>query len=786
MAENLDDRVSAKDKVTPGSSTPFSIEHTPSIAPHSPPITTKMMKPNDSIGGIRIDAHIHSGGMGDVYKGMDPEFGEVSIKVLQKRYLNEEKVVRRFREEAAAVALLDHPHIIKILKYGDEEGMPYMVNPYVKHDLGKIQLTLEENVEVMLQVAKALHYAHSNEGGKKQIIHRDVKPENILVSENPLHAYVIDLGIGKIVQEETGATEGDALLGTPEYMAPEQAINPKDVTPKADVYAWACTFYSVLSRIGARERQDSTNNFEIMSHRRNYELMHELWLNEAVEAGIEMFTKSISEAHDDTKRKKWTGARERLAKVSDLIEWMIMEVLREKNPEKRPTFDVIIPRVEYALKNDKLRRIELSENETAERAKSQGDLKKKIEGYSALLAGKDENSDEAIKVRFLLANDLVGLARITEKNDGWYHDNLKEALKHFSAVESKVDIEKRRGNVFSDIDPSKIGEIRSAIARELPEAEARKSHFESKILDKEYTKLFDAAEQVLDKDLLVDAEQLFLKIDYDKLNNQSLKERYIALTTRIEEMVDDVVKEGIAALETDFKTAKKESNRVMLLNNMLPKFSDARKKAAGFDCVVRIYEFKQDYADHESKKNYLGMVTCVKGMEKLLSEENFPADKREEHQKLVEKVKAELKKYDYFEDFIAVKEKANTLETDLKNHAGEVAQVSGETIKYLPSEVINDYKERVNREGKKLKLIDAEKVGAEYKGVEDKLRNLETALQVAEWVHGVAKGSFPDKLKNLNSLVAYYHNKSGPDEQLYVSLNLKLLQTRLDQLKGNS
>lgn len=189
------------------------------------------------------------GGMAVVYKARDTRLNcFVAIKLIQMERLTSEMAgtsVKRFEREAKAVALLAHPNIVKVTDFGEYEGIPFLVMEYIpggtlKSRMGK-QIPYAEAASLLLPIARALQYAHSH-----KIIHRDVKPSNILITETN-EPKLIDFGIAKILDLQEGhtLTETGVGLGTPEYMPPEQWLGK--ISPAVDIYSLGAIFYELIT-----------------------------------------------------------------------------------------------------------------------------------------------------------------------------------------------------------------------------------------------------------------------------------------------------------------------------------------------------------------------------------------------------------------------------------------------------------------------------------------------------------------------------------------------------------
>ena len=206
-----------------------------------------------SIGRYHIIAPLGEGGMAVVYKAFDTRLEcEVAIKFIRKENVlpNQlEKMTARFEREAKRMAKFLHPNIIKVMDYGEYEGFPYLVMPYLpggtlkemlKARRGK-PMPYQEAVHILLPLARALEYAH-----ELDTIHRDVKPANILLTDKGF-PMLTDFGVAKILDLDEGQTlTGTGVgVGTPKYMAPEQWQN--HVSPQTDVYALGVVFYEMVT-----------------------------------------------------------------------------------------------------------------------------------------------------------------------------------------------------------------------------------------------------------------------------------------------------------------------------------------------------------------------------------------------------------------------------------------------------------------------------------------------------------------------------------------------------------
>src|SRR5919199_201769 len=190
---------------------------------------------------------VGSGGMADVYLACDEVLGrEVALKVLKDRYAKNEEFVERFKREATSAAVLSSPYIVPIFDRGEtEDGTYYITMEYLPGGTLKDRITAagalrpQDAAEAALQVTEALKTAHA-----RGVVHRDIKPRNILVS-NSGHVKVADFGIARAAEATTISDTGD-ILGSAKYMSPEQASGDQ-VGPASDLYSLGVVLYEMLT-----------------------------------------------------------------------------------------------------------------------------------------------------------------------------------------------------------------------------------------------------------------------------------------------------------------------------------------------------------------------------------------------------------------------------------------------------------------------------------------------------------------------------------------------------------
>src|SRR4030042_3172739 len=200
----------------------------------------------ENIGPYRIIEQLGQGGMATVYKAYHAALDRyVALKVLHPAFNEDQSFTARFDREARVVAKLDHPHIVPVYDYANHENRPYLVMKFIDGETLKARfsrgpLTSEEINRVVEAVGTALAYAH-----KQGILHRDIKPSNVLIGTDNV-MYLADFGLARIAQAGESTLSSDSIMGTPQYISPEQAMGKKDLDQGTDIYSFGVMLYELV------------------------------------------------------------------------------------------------------------------------------------------------------------------------------------------------------------------------------------------------------------------------------------------------------------------------------------------------------------------------------------------------------------------------------------------------------------------------------------------------------------------------------------------------------------
>ncbi|MFC1792002.1 protein kinase [Planctomycetota bacterium] len=294
-----------------------------------------MEKPGGHIGRYKLLQTVGEGGMGVVYlaQQVKPVKRNVALKVI-KPGMDSKHVIARFEAEQQALAMMEHPHIASVYDAGlAPSGRPYFVMEYVKgisitEHCDKFKLTIEERLHLFLHVCEAIQHAH-----QKGIIHRDLKPSNILIAihDQQIIPKVIDFGvaraINRLLTEQTLYTEQGQLIGTPEYMSPEQAnMSSQNIDTRTDIYSLGVILYELLT--GVLPFEPETFRTGGIDHIRKV-----ICEAEPKTPSTRLSKTSIEDLAESARRRQ-TDVRTLCRKLNGDLDWITLKAL-EKDPIRR-------------------------------------------------------------------------------------------------------------------------------------------------------------------------------------------------------------------------------------------------------------------------------------------------------------------------------------------------------------------------------------------------------------------------------------------------------------------
>lgn len=202
--------------------------------------------PGENVGPYRIIEQLGQGGMATVFKAYHAALDRyVAIKVLHPAFKQDPNFLARFQREARIVANLEHPNIVPVYDFNEHRGAPYLVMRYIEGKTLKEQMhgpvSIEEALSVLRPVCEALAYAHG-----QNVLHRDIKPSNVILA-NDGHLFLADFGLARIAQSGESSLTKDMLVGTPQYISPEQAKGVSDLDARTDIYSLTVVLFELLT-----------------------------------------------------------------------------------------------------------------------------------------------------------------------------------------------------------------------------------------------------------------------------------------------------------------------------------------------------------------------------------------------------------------------------------------------------------------------------------------------------------------------------------------------------------
>ncbi|MHC4070622.1 MAG: protein kinase domain-containing protein [Planctomycetota bacterium] len=387
------------------------------------------------IGRYKLLSVLGEGGMGIVYlaEQQEPIRRKVALKVI-KPGMDSSRVIARFEAERQALALLDHPNIAHVHDAGTTDaGRPYFVMEYVKglpitEYCDKHKLTIEERLRLFQQLCDAVQHAH-----QKGIIHRDIKPSNILVYADREKAIpkIIDFGVAKAIAqpltERTVATEDSQLLGTPEYMSPEQAdMSNEDIDTRSDIYSLGVLLYVLLTGVLP---------FDSTTFRKG---------------GIEQIRHIIREEEPKTPSNRLTNLGEEAIRIA-----------KYRCTEVKTLAHCLHKELEWIP-------LKAMRKERARRYRSASELADDIENYlegAPLIAGPESTLYRAVKFlhrhKHFVAAVLVIVASllfaVVVSATMWRWSEQSRQKEIATRVEAQAVSDFLRNNVLASLDPYKVG-----------------------------------------------------------------------------------------------------------------------------------------------------------------------------------------------------------------------------------------------------------------------------------------------------------------------------------------
>jgi serine/threonine protein kinase len=782
--ENLDNRVGeAQKQATPVSSADETrISASPEL-PDTQKIDIYQLK-NQVIGGVLLEKGISKGGMSIVYEGTHLKSKKkVILKILNPKHVDENEMVERFlddartRKELEKTATAEMPfslniirnissgieNVVNIATKSEQRSIPYIIDEFVPNaqDLTKSKLTVEQYAAVISQVAEALKYMHNRES---PVIHRDIKPANIIV-DNLLHAYLIDFGSQKTLDdrsEKPSLTVHGQVMGTLDFLAPEQAKSAKDVVPESDLYSLACTMYSIHSRRPPKEKRTTNQLAEVqisngVTHRMNLQVPYDAWLNDAIGLKREELAEKLNspDAAVQQNSKEQLG---RIVPVSWQYERLVMMVLEAKDPKDRPPLSVWSDKLDGLINGNLLIPREI----TADK-KSALDAQEKM---------SDTFKKAPVEVQDDVKNKYEQAKRLETLIDWTVDDEkravyLKEAFDAYNAVHVGHRIIKELKIDLKTLEDKMLW-LKSCQHYE----NALKKRREVQQAQKETPMLIDLVRKYLKEEKYGDVCETYIKIDPARVP-ENFKPEFNKLT---EELIRAIRGELDTCKTEPHDPETKRYKRAFSLSQVLQS-SEVKKEVEDFySHHIQEREFNklhEEYISAAAKKNYFTMLERSAGMEKCI--ENLPEDKKQTAKALVEGYQNDLKPR---------KDDVTFLRGLIESTDGMQAEFAKEvTDAGIPEERIKYYRDGIDDKVKKLQSINAENVGPKYDDFKAYVGFFQEDVRVQELKRGVAMDTFSDRMSSLTELINIYHNRNDAgSEKLYILVQKKQLETRLGEL----
>jgi serine/threonine protein kinase len=290
----------------------------------------------ENVGPYRIMEQLGQGGMATVYKAYHASLDRyVAIKVMHPAFLDDHTFKARFQREARMVAKLEHPNIVPIYDFSEHEGRPYLVMKFIEGETLKARmergkLNNTEIARIVEVVGGALAYAHS-----QNILHRDIKPSNVLLGKDG-NIYLADFGLARMAISGESSLTTDRLVGTPQYISPEQALSKPDLDARTDIYSFGVMVYEMV--VG-RVPFNADTPFAIIHDHIYTPLPLPRQVNPAVSEGVErVLLKALAKNPKDrfAEIKDFVIAFRQAIKASELPTAIVLPVTAEAAPSLEP------------------------------------------------------------------------------------------------------------------------------------------------------------------------------------------------------------------------------------------------------------------------------------------------------------------------------------------------------------------------------------------------------------------------------------------------------------------
>ncbi|MCH2206546.1 MAG: serine/threonine protein kinase [Lentisphaerales bacterium] len=296
--------------------------------------------------GYEIDRKIADGSMGEIYLAFCEEKDKlVQVKILPSHMTVDQEKVERFLQEIKISASLSHPNLLSVIEAGEDNGRYYLVTEYEEgisfHDhIGRYAPIHEKDVlNILIQIAEVLNYAWK----EKKLLHREIKPENILIKEGSKDAKLTDFGVAKVMEDDGMNLTGMGFtIGTPEYMSPEQVRGDDDLDPRSDMYAMGLVLYEAVSK---KKPFQSDNIMSLMNMQMNDPHANIQTLNSKVSNECSELIDKLLEKDRDNRFLNWNDLIKSMRRVQEGKSILTVDV----KPRTKP-----LTKIEMADKKQKM------------------------------------------------------------------------------------------------------------------------------------------------------------------------------------------------------------------------------------------------------------------------------------------------------------------------------------------------------------------------------------------------------------------------------------------------